>query len=69
MKKLQNKKGEVKSPCTKRCSLDQNKICPACYRSIDDIVSWPAADDLMRRKILEAAKLRRAVSRDNPGSL
>ncbi|MFZ2197668.1 MAG: DUF1289 domain-containing protein [Thermodesulfovibrionales bacterium] len=54
------KKGEVKSPCIKRCSLDRNKICPECYRSIDEIVSWPDADDLTRRKILEAAKLRRA---------
>jgi hypothetical protein len=60
MKKLQNKKSNVKSPCTKRCCLDQNKICPECYRSIDEIVSWPDADDLMRLKILEAAKLRRA---------
>jgi uncharacterized protein len=53
-------KDKVKSPCVKKCSLDRNKICPACYRSIDEIVSWRDADDSLKRKILEAAKLRRA---------
>jgi predicted Fe-S protein YdhL (DUF1289 family) len=52
-------KDEVKSPCVKKCSLDRNKICPACYRSIDEIVSWRDADGSLKRKILEAAKLRR----------
>jgi uncharacterized protein len=52
-------KDEVKSPCVKKCSLDRKRICPACYRSIDEIVSWGAADESLKRKILEAAKLRR----------
>jgi predicted Fe-S protein YdhL (DUF1289 family) len=51
--------GEVRSPCVKKCSLDRNKICPECYRSIDEIVSWRDADNFMKRTILEAAKLRR----------
>jgi predicted Fe-S protein YdhL (DUF1289 family) len=51
--------GEVRSPCVKKCSLDRNKICPECYRSIDEIVSWRDADNSVKRKILEAAKLRR----------
>lgn len=53
------RKDEVKSPCIKKCSLDRNKICPACYRSIDDIIAWSTADDALKRKILGAAKLRR----------
>jgi predicted Fe-S protein YdhL (DUF1289 family) len=32
-------KDEVKSPCVKKCSLDRNKICPAC-----EIVSWRDAE-------------------------
>jgi len=52
-------KNEVKSPCVKKCSLDGNKICPACYRSIDEIVSWRDADESLKRTMLEAAKLRR----------
>jgi predicted Fe-S protein YdhL (DUF1289 family) len=61
MKKTKNQaKDEVKSPCIKKCSLDQNKICPECFRSIDEIISWRDADDSMKRRILEAVKLRRA---------
>lgn len=61
MKKSQKvKEGEVKSPCIKKCSLDENRICPECYRSIDEILSWPDAGNLIRLKILEAAKLRRS---------
>jgi predicted Fe-S protein YdhL (DUF1289 family) len=58
--------GEVRSPCVKKCSLDQNKICPECYRSIEEIVSWRDADDSMKRTILEAAKLRRIRAKE-PG--
>jgi uncharacterized protein len=50
---------EVKSPCVEKCSLDRNKICRECYRSLDEIVSWPDADNVTRRKILAAAKIRR----------
>ncbi|MHB8880861.1 MAG: DUF1289 domain-containing protein [Thermodesulfovibrionales bacterium] len=60
MKLHRKQKDTVKSPCIRRCSLDDNKICPACYRSIDEIVSWPDAGNLTRQKILEAVKLRRA---------
>ncbi|HET7319693.1 MAG TPA: DUF1289 domain-containing protein [Nitrospirota bacterium] len=66
MKRTSNEDhGEVRSPCVKKCSLDRNKICPECYRSIDEIVSWRDADNSMKRTILEAAKLRRlkAVAR------
>ncbi|TAN41293.1 MAG: DUF1289 domain-containing protein [Nitrospirae bacterium] len=59
MKSPVRQKDTVKSPCIKRCSLDDNKVCPACYRSIDEIVSWPDAGNLTRQKILEAVKLRR----------
>ncbi len=51
--------GEVKSPCRKKCSLDRNNICPECFRSIEEIVSWPDADNGMKRRILEAVKQRR----------
>jgi predicted Fe-S protein YdhL (DUF1289 family) len=54
---------ELKSPCRKKCSLDRNKICPACFRSIEEIVSWPDADKGTKRRILEAAKQRRIDNR------
>ncbi len=54
---------EVQSPCRKKCSLDRNKVCPECFRSIEEIVSWPDADNKMKRRILEAAKQRRDDAR------
>jgi predicted Fe-S protein YdhL (DUF1289 family) len=64
MKKI--KKDEVKSPCIQKCSLDRNNICPSCGRTIEEIVSWRDADDSMKQKILEAAKLRR-IRAKKPG--
>ncbi|MGD0885214.1 MAG: DUF1289 domain-containing protein [Thermodesulfovibrionales bacterium] len=58
------KKDEVKSPCVKRCSLGRNKVCTGCYRTSDEIVAWPDADDRMRIKILEATAFRRAQLND-----
>lgn len=51
--------GEVKSPCIKKCSLNESRICPSCFRSIDEIISWRDADEAERRKVLEAVKRRR----------
>jgi uncharacterized protein len=69
MKRTRNEEqGEVKSPCVKKCSLDQNKICPECFRSIEEIVSWRDADDSRKRTILEVAKLRRMRAKERkPG--
>jgi len=57
-------KVKVKSPCIERCSLDRNKVCAGCYRTIDEIVARPDADDHMRIKILEATAFRRAQLND-----
>jgi predicted Fe-S protein YdhL (DUF1289 family) len=50
---------DVKSPCKKKCSLNKKAICPTCFRSIDEITSWPDVDNATRRTILEAVALRR----------
>jgi predicted Fe-S protein YdhL (DUF1289 family) len=50
---------EVKSPCRKKCSLDRNRICPSCFRSMEEIASWRDADTATKRKILEAVAQRR----------
>jgi predicted Fe-S protein YdhL (DUF1289 family) len=67
-KKLRNpkkkKEGEVRSPCIKKCSLDQNNICTGCHRRIDEIILWPDADNSVRRKIIEAAERRQSRNRE-----
>lgn len=51
----------VKSPCVRNCSLDEQRICRGCFRHLDEIMSWPDADDSRRRDILERAAGRRGL--------
>ncbi len=48
----------VESPCTNVCTLDDDDICLGCYRNIDEICAWRAADETERRAILERAVAR-----------
>jgi len=63
-KKGSDMPAEVRSPCIRKCSLNENRICPSCFRSIDEIVSWRDADDAEKRKVLEAAKRRRTQAKE-----
>ena len=63
------------SPCVRNCCLDDDNICLGCGRSLDEIVSWSAADDAEKRAILDRSRLRAAqrqrgfswgLSRENP---
>jgi len=49
----------VESPCIRHCTLDDDDICLGCFRSIDEICAWAAADNAERRRILVAATARR----------
>ncbi len=49
----------VKSPCIDPCTLDDDDICVACFRSIDEICAWAGAADERRRLILQSAAGRR----------
>lgn len=51
----------MKSPCIRRCSLDSDKICQACYCSLEEIVSWHDATDTERQRIASRADSRRAA--------
>jgi predicted Fe-S protein YdhL (DUF1289 family) len=50
----------VASPCTQICLLDPaNQYCRGCWRSLDEITSWPRLGDAEKRRILAAAVARR----------
>lgn len=51
----------VTSPCVRNCSLNEQRVCRGCFRSLDEIMSWPEADEARRREILEAAAARRGL--------
>ncbi|MGA8134370.1 MULTISPECIES: DUF1289 domain-containing protein [Pseudomonas] len=50
----------VPSPCVSLCRLDEQKICIGCFRHVEDIRDWRAADDARRREICEQARQRQA---------
>jgi predicted Fe-S protein YdhL (DUF1289 family) len=51
--------GRVKSPCTNKCGLDQNRLCTGCGRTLAEIIAWGEADDAHRERILEELKKRK----------
>lgn len=51
----------VNSPCVRNCSLDEQRICRGCFRHLEEIMSWPDADESGRRDILERAATRRGL--------
>ena len=54
---------EPQSPCISVCLLDDNDICVGCFRSIDEICAWSAADEGEKRAILERAAARAQETR------
>ncbi len=53
--------GEVKSPCKRKCNYDyKTKMCPECYRMIDEIMAWPHLNDEERLFVLKKAEKRKA---------
>lgn len=49
----------VPSPCVRNCCLNDDDICLGCFRSIEEITQWSAADDEQRRQFLINAAQRR----------
>ncbi|WP_347988311.1 DUF1289 domain-containing protein [Methylomonas sp. AM2-LC] len=49
----------IQSPCVRNCCLNEEDICLGCYRHVDEICQWLAADPQMRKKILNQAAQRK----------
>jgi predicted Fe-S protein YdhL (DUF1289 family) len=52
----------VASPCISLCRLDEQKVCRGCFRHVEDIREWRAADDQRRRDICQLAAQRRLAA-------
>lgn len=43
----------VKSPCVKRCALDETgRYCLGCRRELAEIIGWQSMDDQQKRAVL-----------------
>ncbi|MDB5813745.1 MAG: hypothetical protein JWN23_862 [Rhodocyclales bacterium] len=49
----------VVSPCIRICCLDENDVCLGCFRTLDEIKDWRAADNSTRECILQRCTARR----------
>jgi len=51
----------IYSPCVRNCCLDEDDICLGCFRRVDEITSWQAADNAAKLKIMHLAEQRRKL--------
>jgi uncharacterized protein len=49
----------VESPCINVCTLDAQKVCIGCGRTIEEIAVWSRLDDDERRAVCERAEGRK----------
>jgi predicted Fe-S protein YdhL (DUF1289 family) len=59
-----NGEDPASSPCTGICEIDPaTDLCRGCFRSMDEIMSWPTASLPSKRAILAEVAVRRAGRR------
>lgn len=51
---------KIASPCISLCGYNDDKICTGCFRSQEEIVHWPDANNEERLNILNNGKQRKA---------
>lgn len=54
-----NKQLPVRSPCIGVCQLDDQQLCIACHRHIDEIAQWSGLNRVQRLEVLDRIKERR----------
>jgi len=60
---------EIKSPCNNSCNFDYiKKFCAGCYRTMAEIVSWPALTNEEKLVVLQRAESRKKADRENGNS-
>ncbi len=62
---LKKKQNTIKSPCIHVCTLDEDKICMGCYRSVEEIRGWFRFSDEEKKKVLENSEKRRRSKDEN----
>lgn len=53
-----DKAPRVRTPCVRICTLDQQRVCIGCGRTIEEIGDWPFMDDEERLDIIATAQAR-----------
>lgn len=53
----------IRSPCIRHCTLNDNDICIGCLRNVEEILRWAGASVSDKQQILERIKKERAVTK------
>jgi len=48
------------SPCIRVCTLDDDKVCRGCRRTVEEIVAWPRMSAAERARLLTELERRRS---------
>ena len=59
---------KIASPCVRNCCLNEEDICIGCFRSIEEICGWSAAEEGEKLKVMEQVDLRRTQSNNLNGT-
>ncbi|MCU4674418.1 DUF1289 domain-containing protein [Catenovulum sp. 2E275] len=49
---------KVKSPCVRRCCLNEQDVCIGCGRTLDEITGWVELRKWQQQAVIKQAKLR-----------
>lgn len=55
----------VKSPCIRHCTLNDNDICIGCLRNVEEILRWASASVSDKQKILQRIKKEKLTIKPN----
>ena len=53
----------ITSPCVDNCCLNEEDVCLGCFRSLDEILAWRAANNEQRQGFLDLAIHRKEAHR------
>ncbi|MEY3106194.1 MAG: hypothetical protein RIT35_357 [Pseudomonadota bacterium] len=56
---MNSEQGPASSPCISKCTLNNEKICTGCFRSLNEISLWSQVDNNMRHQFLSNIKNRK----------
>jgi predicted Fe-S protein YdhL (DUF1289 family) len=54
----------IKSPCIHVCTLDDEKVCLGCYRSVEEVRNWFRYSDEEKLQAIKNAEERRKAKED-----
>ncbi|MZI93308.1 DUF1289 domain-containing protein [Vibrio sp. CAIM 722] len=55
---MKDSQSNVKSPCIRRCCLDEHDVCVGCFRTLNEILAWNEANAQERQDILQCCAQR-----------